>query len=277
VSAICIDVAGAKGQSYLLSSADQGSTMRVVVTASNSAGSAAATSSPSAVVQAASPWTTVLNDTFDSGGVPSHWNLYQFRYSSSNNCATPSHTYVSGGYLRLLMRYESSGWCGAGWYTGGMSLDGVAPYASVDQRITVRFRVVSSGAVSHRIIPMRWPTSAPQPSGGEEDYCESHDLAFCSTFLHYGSGQDVRRQHFFDLKQWHTLRFERRNFTVKVWIDDLVNPVWTYSGNATTLPATVKAAVLQQECKPLWAGGCPSGTAGTEEIQVDWITIENPV
>jgi hypothetical protein len=54
-------------------------------------------------------------------------------------------------------------------------------------------------------------------------------------------------------------------------------PVWTYYGSATTLPATLKAAVLQQECPPLRVGGCPTGTTGYEEIQIDWITIENPI
>jgi hypothetical protein len=24
------------------------------------------------------------------------------------------------------------------------------------------------------------------------------------------------------------------------------------------------------------ASGCPSGTAGTQDIQIDWITVENP-
>jgi hypothetical protein len=40
-----------------------------------------------------------------------------------------------------------------------------------------------------------------------------------------------------------------------------------------TLPDTVKQVVLQQECEHQ---GCPSGTAGTEDIQIDWITIDNP-
>jgi hypothetical protein len=46
----CADVAGASGQTYALASADVGATMRVAVTASNSAGSATAASAPTAVV-----------------------------------------------------------------------------------------------------------------------------------------------------------------------------------------------------------------------------------
>src|SRR5205807_865071 len=46
-------IAGATGQSYTLTSADVGATVRVAVTGSNSAGSSSATSPATAVVQAA--------------------------------------------------------------------------------------------------------------------------------------------------------------------------------------------------------------------------------
>jgi hypothetical protein len=49
----CADIAGATGTSYVLTSADVGSTIRVAVTASNSAGQSTATSDPSAIVVAA--------------------------------------------------------------------------------------------------------------------------------------------------------------------------------------------------------------------------------
>ena len=48
----CVDIVPAAAQTYTLSSADVGSTIRVVVTASNSAGSASAVSAPTAVVTA---------------------------------------------------------------------------------------------------------------------------------------------------------------------------------------------------------------------------------
>jgi len=150
-------------------------------------------------------------------------------------------------------------------------------YAGVDQRITVRWRIVPAGVRSHRIIPMRWPISGRWPEDGEEDYCEGGGLSGCSTFLHYPNsspaGGQVGKSHSVDLSQWHVMRFERRDFVVKVYVDDLQAPVWTYAGNATTLPATVKRAVLQQECP---SGGCPSGDSGTEDIQIDWITIDDP-
>ncbi len=49
----CADIASATGESYTVTSADVGSTLRVAVTASNSAGSATASSDPTAVVEAA--------------------------------------------------------------------------------------------------------------------------------------------------------------------------------------------------------------------------------
>ena len=153
--------------------------------------SATETSAPTSIVQSAPAalWTTVLDDRFDSGGLPSYWKYHDFRYSSSNNCASPSHVTVSGGYLRLLMRYETTGKCGAGWYTAGMMVS--SAYGSIDQRVTVRFRIVPKGVSSHRIIPMRWPTADPWPMAGEEDYCEGDLLTRCTTFLHYGASNSL--------------------------------------------------------------------------------------
>jgi hypothetical protein len=223
---------------------------------------------------AAAGWVNVVNDQFDSGGVPAHWRRYDTPYGSApHNCPTPSHVSVSGGSMHLLMRHETSGRCGAGWYTAGMMLD--KAFASVDQRVTVRFRVVSGGVSGHHIIPMRFPPGARWPQGGEEDYCEGDGSSGCFTFLHYGdtASTQVWHRHAFDLSRWHTVRFERRDHVVKAYIDDLTTPVWTYSGSSRTLPDTKKQVVLQQECR---ASGCPPGTAGTEDVQIDWITIDNP-
>jgi hypothetical protein len=223
---------------------------------------------------AAAGWVNVVNDQFSSGGVPAHWRRYDGPYGSGpRSCATPSHVSVSGGSMHLLMRHEASGRCGAGWYTAGMMLD--RAFASVDQRVTVRFRVVSGGVSGHHIIPMRFPPGARWPQGGEEDYCEGSGSSGCHTFLHYGdkASTQVLHRHAFDLQQWHTVRFERRNHVVKAYIDDLRTPVWTYRGSSRTLPDTKKQVVLQQECR---SSGCPAGTTGTEDIQIDWITVDNP-
>jgi hypothetical protein len=219
-------------------------------------------------------WVNVINDQFNSGGVPAHWSLYDGPYGSGpRNCAAPSHVSVSGGSLHMLMRYESTGRCGAGWYTAGMMVS--KPFGGIDQRVTVRFRVLGSGVRGHHIIPMRFPPTARWPQGGEEDFCEGSERNGCATFLHYGdrSTTQVWHRHTFDLTQWHTVRFERRNHVVKAYVDDLTTPIWTYDGSSKTLPDTVKQVVLQQECRD---SGCPAGTAGTEDIQIDWITIDNP-
>jgi hypothetical protein len=223
---------------------------------------------------AAEGWVNVVNDQYGSGGVPAHWSRYDGPYGSApHNCATPSHASVSGGSMHLLMRYEASGRCGAGWYTAGMMLD--KAFASVDQRVTVRFRVVSGGVSGHHIIPMRFPPGAPWPQGGEEDYCEGSESSGCHTFLHFGdkATTQVSHRHGFDLRQWHTVRFERRDHVVKAYIDDLSTPVWTHRASSRTLPDTKKQVVLQQECR---SSGCPAGTTGTEDIQIDWITVDNP-
>jgi len=245
---------------------------------SSTASTRAATSTTSgrrpATLQAAEGWVNVINDQFSSGGVPAHWSRYDGPYGSEpRTCATPSHVSVSGGSMHLLMRHEASGRCGAGWYTAGMMLD--KAFASVDQRVTVRFRVVSDGVSGHHIIPMRFPPGARWPQGGEEDYCEGSGSSGCHTFLHYGDtpSTQVWHRHGFDLSRWHTVRFERRDHVVKAYIDDLRTPVWTHRGSSITLPDTKKQVVLQQECR---SSGCPAGTTGTEDIQIDWITVDNP-
>jgi hypothetical protein len=58
--AICLDISGATSSSRTLALADAGSTIRLVVTASNSAGSASATSSQTAVVSGLPPANTTL-------------------------------------------------------------------------------------------------------------------------------------------------------------------------------------------------------------------------
>jgi hypothetical protein len=233
--------------------------------------SGSTTTKPTSTTAPPDGWTNVIDDRFDSGGVPAHWSLYEGSYDE--NCAAPAHVSVSGGSMHLLMRYERSGTCGPGWYTAGMMLS--KAYATVDQRVTVRFRVVDGGVTGHHIIPMRFPSTASWPQGGEEDYCEGSSRTGCSTFLHYGdtATTQVWQQHTFDLTRWHTVRFQRLNHVVKAYIDELTTPVWIYKGTSTTLPDTLKRVVLQQECQD---SGCPDGTTGTEDIQIDWITVDNP-
>jgi len=217
-----------------------------------------------------SPWRLVVDDRFNSRGVPGHWSKYDGPYGSGpNNCARPDHAYVQGGSLRMVLRYRGSGDCGAGWYSAGLRL--VERYDSVDQKISVRFRVVSLGGVlGHRIIPMRWPASTSAPDPGEEDYCEGSPVSACRTFLHHDGDQEYHTYRV-NLTTWHTMTFVRRNFTVRAYIDGVQR--WGYRGNPDTLPATPKHPVLQQECQH---DGCPRGTTGSEVILIDWIRVWNP-
>lgn len=223
-------------------------------------------------------WTNIVNDQFDGGAIPSHWSRYSNPYGSApHNCTDPAHVFVANGYLHLLESYESSkpagAHCpyGAGWYTGGLTLPYTAPYSANDQRVTVRFRIVSvGGVVPHYIIPMR------RADNSEEDIFESDVLSFGHTFLHYTGGR-IRSDpaYSIDAAQWHTVRFTQLNHVVSVYIDDMKTPVWRYDGNSTATPSATqwRHVLLQQECSH--TGGCPKGTSGSSDIQVDWITVDN--
>jgi len=232
-----------------------------------------ATAVATANVDAAPAWVTVVDDSFNSGSTyPAHWTAYNGPYGSGvdHNCAKPSHNTVSGGYLHLKMFYESStaGKCGAAWYTGGLTLD--RSLSAKNQRITIRFRVVETGGIqAHRIIPMLSPNDGT--GIGEEDFCESTPTTFCSTFLHHADdiGRD-RMKYFLDLSQWHTWVFTRYGYTVTSSIDGV--PKLNFSGNDMSLPTKLKHVVLQQECNKL---GCPATHAGSEDIQIDYIKVEN--
>lgn len=218
-------------------------------------------------------WKTVVMDNFNTGGLPAHWRAYNGPYGSgTKSCAVPTHDTVSGGYLHLKFYYEQSataGKCGAAWYSGGLSLN--TAYSSVSQRVTVRFRVVQSGGVAaHRIIPMRWPDSG---SGfGEEDYCESTTTALCYTYLHWRdySGRD-HKKFLVDLTQWHVFEVEHNGSSAHVKIDGVAR--YDLAGTSTSVTPTLKHVVLQQECDKY---GCPATKTGAEDIQIDWIRVENP-
>lgn len=223
-------------------------------------------------------WTTVVADTFDPGStLPSHWKSYNGHYGSGpHNCARPEQSTIgTDGSLHMKLKYvtDPSAKCGPGWYSGGLTLVG---FSAISQRVTTRFRIVSyGGVVGHRIIPMRWPdvVNSTTVFGGEEDYCESEANAWCSTFLHWSafSGRDAKK-YFLDLSQWHTMTFERDGYHVTATIDGVV--MWDFTGDEVSLPSTLKHVILQQECNKF---ACPTGTTGSEDIQIDSITVDNGV
>jgi hypothetical protein len=230
------------------STTDTTTTTAATTTTATTTTAAAATTATTttAATTNSSPWTNVVNDQFGSGGVPAHWSVYNFANSQAGHgYYLASHVTAPGdGYLHLLNKYESSGPAGAGWYQGAFSL--TPTLASVDQRITYRARVIETGggnAAAHRNMPLRWPVSGRWPADGEEDFYES-DPTYTTpwAFFHYGSTNQFLYHQYpgIDLSQWHTFRVQRQNYVITVWIDDMVNPVYVYSGNSTTLPPTLK-------------------------------------
>jgi hypothetical protein len=285
----CGSITGATASSYLVSSADQGSTLKAKVTATNSAGSAADLSAPTSVVPTvvpttSSPWTNVVDDNFANlTALPSHWCTYKSHDNTFGGNYDPNHVYVSGGYLHLLQQYESNGAFGAGWYAGAISLvrnsaggcgGSLSPYpnSAVDSRLTVRMRLVETGggtAAGHRNV-LRWPDSGSSSTGGEEDMWES-DVSTAGAYFHYGSGRVAWMYPALGLTQWHTYRFQRLNNVISIYIDDMTTPIHVYTGDSTTLPATIKHWVLQQQCPH---AGCPAPSADTEDWQIASITVD---
>ena len=253
-----------------------------------------ATSSP----PAAGGWVTVLAETYDTGTAPDPnvWGVYDGPYGSDpHNCADPSQVFIAGGYLQFRLSYRPDlPLCGGGggapatrWYSGGMQLR--AAYAAVDQRVTLTYRNVltdpdarGAGVRDHKNFPMHFgdPQSPCWPAGGEIDYMEGSLPDDLQTFIHYGTdcaGSQVMGPVYpVDFTAWHTVRAQRHDHAVTVWVDDMVTPAWSYAGDAATFPDVLQRLVLQQECR---AAGCPAGTAPatgyTATVQVDSLTVDN--
>jgi hypothetical protein len=248
-------------------------------------------------------WSNAVDDEFNTAGLPSHWYAYQFAstghtptaYYSATHCKVPG-----DGYLHMIMKYEPNGLDGNpgnSWYTCTVCLlvCSGTPSASADMRVTLRWRLVATnGGVAHHNMPLRWPDDGCWPLHGEEDWFEGESATYSTAdaFMHYGTdcngGGNTQLYHGYgsiDLTQWHTYRFQRltsgTNVDAEVFIDDMTNPVWKCNANTspacntTTMPAALKHIVLQQEVP---FGGPPdnSGTDGTVDFQVDWLTLDYP-
>jgi PKD repeat protein len=106
----CGGISGATAISYVLRSADVGSTIRVQVTATNAAGSATASSAETSIVApvssapvadfSASPTSGIapldVSFTDASGGSPTSWS-WDFGDGSTSTAQNPGHTYASAG------------------------------------------------------------------------------------------------------------------------------------------------------------------------------------
>jgi hypothetical protein len=237
-------------------------------------------------------WTRVIDSRFDQDGVLPHpWASSEgggFVFRTSGSRCRPENATVQGGLLRLLMKWDNAGWGGPGWYTGYVAIkraNRVAPFASTDQCVTVRYRIQTNGVRGHSNVPMRWPagfTGHPNTMG-EEDCWEGSGMTGATTFLHYtnpdGTAGRVSKSHTgIDMSQFHVYRFERRSHVYKVFVDNLDVPIWSYTGTSVTLPDYPKCALLQQESKSYYEAGSAGQpqSSGTEEIQIDWVTVDNP-
>jgi hypothetical protein len=222
-------------------------------------------------------WVRVVDDEFNTPGLPPEWDAYDGPYGSGqHNCAIPSHLTVSDGSLNMLMGWETSGKCGAGWYTAGLQVR--REYGGVDQRISLRWRLTGTNLAQLRSyinIPMRWNADPNYPwYEGESDYCEGRDITGCVTYLHYrDTVTAISGAHDIDLTQWHTWTIEHRDNRVRIWVDGAL--IWDYQGTTITVPNAFRVTVLQQECALF---GCPSRAVNgdTETIEIDWIQIDNP-
>jgi hypothetical protein len=228
-------------------------------------------------------WHLVLADQFNGSAVDtSKWTILDGSLGSAPyTCSAPRQASESGGALHLRFSYlatkpasctnSPSHWTSATVYLSGSKFPAGL---SNNARITLRARVTDVGGVAaHRILPMRWPR-AGVVYAGEQDFCEGSELVgSCDTYLHYGSTDSTqisKSTSSIDRSVWHTYRAEQSGTTVRFFVDNLTTPVWTYYGNTTTVPQTIKQVVLQQECE----SSCPVGTSGSETIDIDWITVE---
>ena len=96
----CVDIGGAVGQAYVLQGADVGGTLRVVVTATNAAGSASATSAQTAVVVAA-----VGGSTFGRTSVGALTTSGGTNYLDSSG----PYGFAGGGSVSKLSAYLAGG------------------------------------------------------------------------------------------------------------------------------------------------------------------------
>ena len=261
-------------------------------------------------------WRNVVDTDFAVDGVlPAPWVAYgpfAIGYSYYGGYYLPSHVIVQGGTCTLLQGYESSGparvapyntTTGAGWYQGTMYASTVKGFPADinDYRITFRMRITSTNGVhSHRNLPLMWNNVENWPHNGEEDIFESDPVwnppdslgrelpinfnhfwnsttTPVNDFSHPGQpGPDFVYQYYprVDLSQWHTYRLQKKYHKISCWIDEFTTPVWEHQWSETELPSAPKHPVFQQENPNNRTP--PSGTTGSERIEIDYIKIDVP-
>jgi hypothetical protein len=245
-------------------------------------------------------WTPQVNADFSS--LPDgHWFVGWCKYAGfehvfKQSYFDQSHVYIQGGLLHLVSKWDDALNNGAGaWGSAGFGIYGTAscpagtppyPYSASNHRITLRMRVVDNraGAVTmgHRNV-VSWPDLAGGVGNGywlygEEDMLESQG-AFdnASMFLHYSANGVAAQEAWrypatLDLGNWHVYRFQRLNNVVSIFIDDMVTPIHSYEGIATS--ETANARTWRFELQMNHPGGTPPKNADYEDWQIASILIE---
>jgi phosphatidylinositol-3-phosphatase len=182
----CANVAGATAQTYALTSSDVGSTLRVVVTGSNSAGSSSGTSAQTAVVQAvAAPPSTQpslpIRAAFYYPWFPESWSqsgIYPFtHYTPTLGLYDSGSTAVIQQHVRALEYGNFQAGIASWWGQGSQT----------DSRIPALLQ--TTGAIGS---PLRWtiyyePEGTTDPSQAQV----AADLAYIRD--HYGNDRSYLR------------------------------------------------------------------------------------
>ena len=244
-------------------------------------------------------WVTVRDDTFNTAGLPAGWHLRDGR--GKPGYYLPSHVTVPGdGYMHILFSYDPSV---SGWAMGAATLPSTDIGGGQNFQITTRFRVIpcsgscgsgNTRVATHRNMPLLYPdtpTGCSIPDNGEMDVNEEDGqpptAARLQSYFHYCSstGTNVSVANYdystVDLTQFHVFRYVKVGLTYQVFIDNMTTPVWTYVGNATTMPTVARHLGFQMNCLDNHYNGsfhksCPSGTSGQEEWLIDYVQVDVP-
>ena len=204
----CVAIAGATGPTYLATSVDVGRTLRVVVTATNSAGSAGATSAATTVVQA----------TSTQPGLVALWHMDEasgtLMYDSIGN-----HT----GTLRSVQT-GLPGFLGSGYGFNGSSSYVSVPTAgdlnpgSADITITIHFKTTGTPPAP----PADWDLIRKglyTTTGGEYKMeFQQSGQASCGFKGSAGYAELITGPNLID-GQWHTIQCVKTASAIKVIVD----------------------------------------------------------
>ena len=204
----CVVIAGATGPTYLATSVDVGRTLRVVVTATNSAGSAGATSAATTVVQA----------TSTQPGLVALWHMDEasgtVMYDSIGNHTGTLHSVQTGlpGFLG-----SGYGFNGSSSYVSVPTAGDLNP-GSADITITIHFKTTGTPPAP----PADWDLIRKglyTTTGGEYKMeFQQSGQASCGFKGSAGYAELITGPNLID-GQWHTIQCVKTASAIKVIVD----------------------------------------------------------